>query len=262
MSRKRQLGKSASVTSSLIQVGGRSNAVKAESSHSPSRPEIRTPSTAGSPGRLIRSQAWSRLRVGRGVAPQFSLTDQNNQKVNNATYKGKVFIVEFFFSTCPTICPIMNRNLVEVQTAFKANSNFGIASISINPTNDTPEVLKKHAEFLKITAPNWHFLTGDRTYIFDLANKGFNLYAGLNPKIVGGFEHSGLFAIVDKKGNIRCRKDEFGNPNIYYDGLDKKGVRDIQEDIKILLAFKTLEKNTYLALISELLLTNSTNFPI
>lgn len=171
-----------------------------------------------------------------GVAPQFSLTDQNNQKVNNATYKGKVFIVEFFFSTCPTICPIMNRNLVEVQTAFKANSNFGIASISINPANDTPEVLKKHAEFLKITAPNWHFLTGDRTYIFDLANKGFNLYAGLNPKIVGGFEHSGLFAIVDKKGNIRCRKDEFGNPIVYYDGIEKKGIEMIKQDVSLLLA--------------------------
>lgn len=171
-----------------------------------------------------------------GVAPQFSLTDQNNQKVNNDTYKGKVFIVEFFFSTCPTICPIMNRNLVEVQTAFKANSNFGIASISINPANDTPEVLKKHAEFLKITAPNWHFLTGDRTYIFDLANKGFNLYAGLNPKIVGGFEHSGLFAIIDKKGNIRCRKDDFGNPIVYYDGIEKKGIEMIKQDVSLLLA--------------------------
>ncbi|MBC7438511.1 MAG: SCO family protein, partial [Flavobacterium sp.] len=141
-----------------------------------------------------------------GAAPTFSLTDQNNQKVDNATFKGKVFVVEFFFSTCPTICPIMNKNLVEVQKAFIANSNFGIASISINPANDTPEVLKKHVEFLKISSPNWHFLTGDRTYIFNLANKGFNLYAGLNPKIVGGFEHSGLFAIIDKKGNIRCRK--------------------------------------------------------
>jgi protein SCO1/2 len=171
-----------------------------------------------------------------GAAPQFLLTDQNNQKVNNATYKGKVFIVEFFFSTCQTICPIMNRNLVEVQAAFKANSNFGIASISINPANDTPEVLKKHADYLKITAPNWHFLTGDRTYIFDLANKGFNLYAGLNPKIVGGFEHSGLFAIVDKKGNIRCRKDEFGNPIVYYDGIEKKGIEMIKQDVSLLLA--------------------------
>jgi protein SCO1/2 len=69
----------------------------------------------------------------------------------------------------------------------------------------------------------------------DLSNKGFNLYAGENDKVSGGFEHSGLFALIDKDGNIRCRKDEFGNPNIYYDGLDKKGVRDIQQDIKILL---------------------------
>ena len=82
---------------------------------------------------------------------------------------------------------------------------------------------------------NWHFLTGDKDYIYDLANKGFNLYAGENNKASGGFEHSGFFALIDKDGNIRCRRDDFGNPILYYDGLDKKGVRDIQQDISILL---------------------------
>jgi protein SCO1/2 len=70
--------------------------------------------------------------------------------------------------------------------------------------------------------------------IYELANKGFNLYAGENSKVNGGFEHSGLFALIDKNGDIRCRKDDFGNP-ILYDGLDKKGVRDIQQDINVLL---------------------------
>lgn len=78
-------------------------------------------------------------------------------------------------------------------------------------------------------------LTGDKDYIFNIANKGFNLYAGENKNISGGFEHSGFFALIDKNGYIRCRKDNFGNPILYYDGLDKKGVKQITEDIKKLL---------------------------
>jgi protein SCO1/2 len=68
-----------------------------------------------------------------------------------------------------------------------------------------------------------------------LANKGFNLYAAENKKVNGGFEHSGLFALVDKEGKIRCRKDNQGNPILYYDGLEAKGVKEIKEDIKLLL---------------------------
>ncbi len=171
-----------------------------------------------------------------GKAPQFSLTDQNKQTISNQTYAGKVYVLEFFFSTCPTICPIMNENMKLVQESFGSNSNFGIASITINPENDTPEVLKKHAEDINAKGANWHFLTGDKTKIFDIANKGFNLFAGENKKVNGGFEHSGLFALIDKKGNIRSRKDDFGNPIIYYDGLEAKGVAALKQDITKLLA--------------------------
>ena len=111
----------------------------------------------------------------------------------------------------------------------------GIVSISIDPEHDTPAVLKAHRELLEVKSSNWNFLTGDKKYITDLSNKGFNLYAGENSKVQGGFEHSGLFALIDKNGAIRCRKDDYGNPILYYDGLDKKGVRDIQQDIAILL---------------------------
>jgi len=171
-----------------------------------------------------------------GVAPKFELTNQDNVKITNETYKGKVYVLEFFFSTCPTICPKMNANLKLVQEAFFGNKNFGIASITINPENDTPAVLKEHRKALEITSENWHFLTGDKSYIFDLANKGFNLYAGQSKETFnGGFEHSGLFALIDKKGNIRCRNDDFGNPILYYDGLEQKGIKALKEDIKILL---------------------------
>ena len=170
-----------------------------------------------------------------GPAPQFELTDQNNQKITNANYKGKVYVLEFFFTTCPTICPKMNQSMIQIQNQFFGNPNFGIASISIDPEHDTSEVLKEHAASLGVKSSNWHFLTGDKKCIYDLANKGFNLYAGENSKVNGGFEHSGLFALIDKNGNIRCRKDDYGNPILYYDGLEKAGVKAIQQDIAILL---------------------------
>ncbi len=170
-----------------------------------------------------------------GPAPKFELLNQNNAKINNETYKGKVYVLEFFFTSCPSICPKMNKSMLEIENTFFGNPNFGIVSITIDPMHDTPAVLKEHAELLGVKSSNWNFLTGDRATIFDLANKGFNLYAGENGKVNGGFEHSGLFALIDKKGNIRCRKDEFGNPILYYDGLEKNGVKAIQQDINILL---------------------------
>lgn len=171
-----------------------------------------------------------------GSVPSFELTDQDNKTITDKDYLGKVYVVEFFFSTCPTICPVMNQNMVEIQNEYYGNPEFGIASITINPEYDTPKVLKQHAEDLGVKHYNWHFLTGDKDYIFNLAEKGFNLYAGQNDKVPGGFEHSGLFALVDKEGNIRCREDQYGNPILYYDGLEEEGVEAIKEDIRKLLA--------------------------
>lgn len=170
-----------------------------------------------------------------GPAPKFELINQDNKKITNETYNGKVYVLEFFFTTCPTICPKMNESMLLIEKKFFGNPNFGIVSITIDPEHDTSVVLKEHAKLLGVKSSNWNFLTGDKAYIFSLANKGFNLYAGENKKVAGGFEHSGLFALIDKNGNIRCRKDDFGNPILYYDGLDKMGVRNIQQDINILL---------------------------
>jgi protein SCO1/2 len=170
-----------------------------------------------------------------GAVPKFQLINQDNLKITNETYKGKVYVLEFFFATCPSICPKMNANMLTLQNAFFGNPNFGIVSITIDPLHDTPEVLKEHAKILGVKSSNWNFLTGDKEYIYNLSNKGFNIYVGENSKVAGGFEHSGLFALIDKNGYIRCRKDDYGNPILYYDGLDKKGIREIQQDIQALL---------------------------
>jgi protein SCO1/2 len=170
-----------------------------------------------------------------GPAPKFAFTDQNKATITNQDYAGKVYVLEFFFSTCPSICPIMNRNMRTIEDDFGKFDDFGIASITINPENDTPEVLLQHAKDLGVTSKNWHFLTGDLSQILKLSNEGFKIYGAQNEKVAGGFEHSGLFALIDKNGNIRCRKDEFNNPILYYDGLKEQGVKDLKEDIKLLL---------------------------
>lgn len=178
--------------------------------------------------------------------PEFSFTNQNGEQITNADYKGKVYVIEFFFTTCPTICPRMNNNLVQIQNTFKDFENFGVASFTINPEHDTPEVLKSYAETYGITNPNWNLLTGEKEAIYKLANEGFYIYAAENAAVEGGFEHSGNFALIDKDGYIRSRKDEFGNPIIYYRGVtsEEEGADDngeveqisiLKEDIKKLL---------------------------
>lgn len=150
--------------------------------------------------------------------PDFSFVNQNGDTITNKDYLGKVYVVEFFFTTCPSICPIMNRNLIDVQNEFKNEDSFGIVSFTIDPEHDTPDVLKEYAENYGVTNPNWNFLTGERTKIYEIANSGFGIYAGAEETAPGGFAHSGLFALIDKEGYVRSRTDNQGNPIIYYRG--------------------------------------------
>ncbi len=170
-----------------------------------------------------------------GTVPNFTFTNQKGETVDNESYEDKVYVAEFFFTTCPSICPIMNQNMVKIQNEFYGNPKLGIASFTINPEYDTTEVLAQYAESYKITNPHWHLLTGNKDEIYKLANEGFNLYVADAPEVEGGFEHSGFFALIDKEGNIRSRFDENGNPIIYYDGLEAEGILMLIEDIKVLM---------------------------
>lgn len=170
--------------------------------------------------------------------PEFSFTNQNGEIITDKDYLGKVYVVEFFFTTCPTICPRMNKNLVEIQDEFKDFENFGVASFTITPDIDTPEVLKAYAEKYGISNPNWHLMTGDEDKIYELANVGFNIYVGKDDSVEAGFEHSGNFALIDKNGFIRSRRDDFGNPKIFYAGIiseeEKVDEDGMEEEISIL----------------------------
>ena len=172
--------------------------------------------------------------------PNFEFINQNQKNISNKDYEGKVYVVEFFFTTCPTICPIMNTKMVEIQNEFMGNPNFGIVSFSITPEIDTPQIMRNYAQRYGINHVNWHLLTGKpESEVYDLSNNGFRLYAGKGEDSHGGFEHSGLFALVDKNGYIRSRYDEHGNPIMYYRALDEHGfenqIKELKEDIKLLL---------------------------
>ncbi|MCK8522430.1 SCO family protein [Aquimarina sp. D1M17] len=178
--------------------------------------------------------------------PEFAFLNQDSIVITNHDYIGKVYLAEFFFTSCPTICPKMSQNLVYLQNKLKDYPDFGVASFTINPRFDTPGRLKKYAENYKVTDPDWHFLTGDRENIYELANAGFNIYAAENPDVPGGFEHNGYFALIDQEGYIRSRYDASGNPIIYYRGtigveekMDENGEEEqitvLLEDIKKLL---------------------------
>ena len=174
----------------------------------------------------------------RKKVPAFNFVNQNGELVTNNDYIGKVYIIEFFFTTCTTICPVMNTNLIHIQNSFTKFSDFGIASFSINPEYDTVDILNQYANENGIVNSNWNLMTGDRSEIYKLANDGFNLYTAASSDFIDGFEHSGYFALIDKQGFIRCRNDEFGNPKIYYKGsvnhMDKLDSNGEAEEITIL----------------------------
>lgn len=160
--------------------------------------------------------------------PEFAFLNQDSIIISNEDFNKKVYVAEFFFTSCPSICPIMNKNMKRIENRFGKRQDFGIASFSIDPSKDTPSVLKAYAESYDVFSQNWHFLTGEKDRIYNLANEGFNIFASVNPRVAGGFEHQGYFALIDKNGFIRCRSDQFGNPIVYYMGIDEEDV-EIQE---------------------------------
>ena len=172
--------------------------------------------------------------------PDFLFYNQDSLMISNEDFNDKIYVAEFFFTRCPSICPIMNNNMKRIENKFGKRNDFGIASFTIDPENDRPHVLKSYAESYDVFSNNWHFLTGNIKDVYSLANKGFNIFASINPDVAGGFEHQGYFALIDKKGFIRSRLDKFGNPIVYYLGIDQEGI-DVQgtdliiEDISKLL---------------------------
>tara|TARA_A100001011_G_scaffold286680_1_gene297462 strand:+ start:14412 stop:15107 length:696 start_codon:yes stop_codon:yes gene_type:complete len=187
-----------------------------------------------------KPMAYIKLNGEAKKVPEFLMLNQDSLLIGNEDFSGKVYLAEFFFTRCPTICPIMNENMKVLDARFGDRQDFGIASFTIDPDNDKPHVLKQYSENYGIKSQNWHFLTDKKSRVYELANSGFSIFAGINPAVAGGFEHQGYFALIDKNGYIRSRVDRFDNPIVYYSGLDLvdqdiQGVDMLLEDVELLL---------------------------
>ena len=192
--------------------------------------------------RLAKSDDLSFIKLNgeKRKVPEFIFLNQDSLLISSEDFIGKVFIAEFFFTRCPSICIEMNKNMKVLDKIFGDRDDFGIASFTIDPDHDSPTTLKKYSELIEVKSKNWHFLTGDKKDIFSLSNSGFNIFSSINQAVDGGFEHQGFFALIDQNGYIRSRVNEYGVPLVYYLGIEdensnNQGIDMIQEDIKKLL---------------------------
>ncbi|WP_194851427.1 SCO family protein [Nonlabens antarcticus] len=158
------------------------------------------------------------------IAP-FKLINQNGDTITEKNYKDKIYVADFFFTTCPSICPIMTKNMTMIQEEFKDDPEVMLLSHSVTPEIDSVEVLREYADRKGVIDAKWNLVTGDREQIYDLARKSYlaakkNKYGGENAMI-----HTENFLLVDKEGRLRERS---------YDGTDKEDIKALIEDIYVL----------------------------
>ena len=156
----------------------------------------------------------------------FMYLNQDSVLVHSKQMKDKIWVADFFFTSCPTICPKMtaqmnrlNKNLTDLSDQIQ------FMSFSINPKKDSPSVLRKYIKKKGVTAINWYFFTGDEAKTHELGIKHFKLFAGQDEASAGGYAHSPAFTLVDKEGYVRG----------VYIGTDPDEVDRMQKDIRLLL---------------------------
>lgn len=154
----------------------------------------------------------------------FRLVNQNGDTITNETYKDKIYVADFFFTRCATICPIMTGNMAELQAIYTNDDEVMLLSHSVTPVIDSVPILKMYADNKKINSSKWHITTGDKKHIYNLARKSY--FAVLDEGDGGeqDFIHTEQFILVDKKRQIRG----------FYDGTDKEEIERIKKDIVIL----------------------------
>ena len=153
----------------------------------------------------------------------FSLTNQNGETVTQSKFDNKIYVADFFFTTCQSICPIMTKNMKEIQDKLIKDSEVLLLSHTVFPEIDSVEVLKKYAIENDVIDSKWDLVTGDKKQIYDLARKS---YLAAKDNSFGEYEmiHTENFVLIDKKKQIRG----------FYDGTNKEEIDRLYEDIKIL----------------------------
>lgn len=155
--------------------------------------------------------------------PPFKFVNQYGDSVGSKNLENKIYVTDFFFTTCPTICPGMQRNMLLVYNTFKDTGDVKIISYTIDPKHDTVAVLKRYADKLGISGNSWWFLHGDKDEIYKLA-ASYLVAVSQDSTAAGGFMHQGYFVLVDKQKRVRGS----------YDGTDPKQVEQLIADIKAL----------------------------
>ncbi|MEY4604112.1 MAG: hypothetical protein RIT43_1404 [Bacteroidota bacterium] len=158
--------------------------------------------------------------------PFFYFSDERGKQVTSTDLKGKVWIADFFFTSCRTICPLMTTNLKKLnQSTLDLSKEIQFISFTIDPDRDSPRVLKRYKKHYGIEAENWIFLTGNEEKTHLLGIENFQIFAGRDEESQGGFAHSGAFTLVDKEGFVRG----------VYLGTDPKQVEQLERDVRLLL---------------------------
>lgn len=161
--------------------------------------------------------------------PDFTFTNQYGKSVSNADFSGKkIYVSDFFFTSCPTICPKMKTQMSRLYKYFKDNNSVAFLSHSIDPRHDTVPVLQEYAKNLGVSGNQWLFVTGEKEKIYDIGLKGYMATAKEDSTAEGGFIHSGAFILVDKLQRVRG----------IYDGTKPDEVDKLQDDIEVLLKEK------------------------
>lgn len=135
--------------------------------------------------------------------PAFSFTDQDNQQVTQATLKNKIYVADFIFLSCPTICPKMTLEMKKVYDHYAADERIVFVSHTIDPDRDTPKRLKSYAMHLGVSSGRWHFVTGNKDSIYRIAAKSYFMTAAPDQSAPGGFAHSGGLLLIDRDRHIR-----------------------------------------------------------
>jgi len=156
--------------------------------------------------------------------PDFSFIDQDSQVVDNETFAGKAYVVDFFFTSCPTICPKTTAQMFRIYKKFENNDGLVLLAHSIDTKYDSVPVLKKYASKLGVKTNKWHFVTGEKDAIYGIADDYFSI-AIEDPNSPGGYDHSGRLILIDKNRHIRS----------FCDGTDAKDVDRFMKDIQKLL---------------------------
>ena len=191
--------------------------------------------------------------------PDFKLTNQLGRSVSLSDLKridpkdtsGRIVVADFFYTHCPTICPVMTRNMKRLQSSIKKAVDIDgkqtqlvqFISFSIDPERDSVAALKRWADRFQVDPANWWLLTGDKKTIYDLSLKEMNL-AVQDPAVDSSFPHTDIFVLIDKRGVVRVRRDKDGNPLLYH-GLDSTSMANLSEDIVLLSLEKDPKKKSF-----------------